>query len=118
MRPGAFPPQSSSAYRAIYAVVAAIPPGRVATYSQVALLAGLPGRARMVGYAMSSLTDPAIPWHRVINAKGEISPRSDRDPGAELQRLRLENEGVLFDRHGRVSLQRYQWRPTALDSAP
>jgi methylated-DNA-protein-cysteine methyltransferase related protein len=106
-------PPASSAYRDIYAVVAAIPYGRVATYGQVAVLAGLPGRARMVGYAMSALTDPAVPWHRVINAKGEISPRADGAPGAEMQRLRLESEGVLFDRHGRVSLARYQWLPAA-----
>lgn len=102
---------ASSAYRDIYAVVASIPFGRVATYGQVALLAGLPGRARMVGYAMSAVTDPALPWHRVINAKGEISPRADGDPGADLQRLRLESEGVLFDRQGRISLPRFQWRP-------
>ena len=109
-------PRTSSAYRDIYAVVAAIPVGRVATYGQVALLAGLPGRARMVGYAMSAVTDPAIPWHRVINAKGEISPRADGDPGADMQRLRLESEGVVFDRRGRVSLARYQWRPLATGS--
>lgn len=109
---------TTSRFREIYAVVACIPSGRVATYGQVALLAGLPGRARMVGQALSALSENAIPWHRVINARGEISSRADGDPGADLQRLRLESEGVLFDRHGRISLQHYRWRPVVLDSAP
>jgi len=83
----------------------------VATYGQVAALAGLPGRARLVGYALSALTDKSIPWHRVINARGGVSPRAGGDPPAEMQRLRLESEGVLFDPNGRISLSRYQWRP-------
>lgn len=101
----------SSPYRAIYTVVAAIPYGKVATYGQVAQLAGLPGRARLVGHAMATLDGKGIPWHRVINAQGEISARADGDPGADLQRLRLESEGVVFDRRGRVSLARYRWQP-------
>jgi methylated-DNA-protein-cysteine methyltransferase-like protein len=108
---------TSSRFREIYAVVACIPSGRVATYGQVALLAGLPGRARMVGQVLSALAENAIPWHRVINARGEISSRADGDPGADLQRLRLESEGVGFDRHGRTSLQHYEWRPVVLDAA-
>ena len=106
-------PSPSTRYRDIYDVVACIPPGHVATYGQVALLAGLPGRARLVGHAMSAVTDRGMPWHRVVNARGEISPRSDGDPGADLQRLRLESEGVIFDRHGRIPLARFQWRPVA-----
>jgi len=101
---------ASTTYRDIYAVVSRIPRGTVATYGQVAQLAGLPGRARQVGYALSELDDPAVPWHRVINAKGEISPRCGGE-GDELQRLRLEDEEVRFDRHGRVPLERYRWRP-------
>lgn len=96
-----------STYRNFYAVISRIPRGKVATYGQVALLAGLPGRARQVGYALSALADPSVPWHRVINAKGEISPRE----GDELQRLRLEDEGVRFDSRGRISLARYRWQP-------
>ncbi|MBU5614927.1 MGMT family protein [Geomonas azotofigens] len=99
-----------STYRNIYAVVSRIPLGQVATYGQIASLAGLPGHARQVGYALSALNDAAIPWHRVINAKGEISPRSGGGHD-ELQRLRLEAEGVLFDARGRIALQRYRWRP-------
>lgn len=101
----------SSNYSRIYAVVAAIPKGRVATYGQVALLAGLPGRARMVGYALHALADPSLPWHRVVNARGEVSPRSGGSQGDEVQRLRLEAEGVAFDRRGRIALERYRWRP-------
>lgn len=101
---------TSDTYRKIYAVVSSIPPGCVATYGQVARLAGLPGRARLVGYALSVLADKSVPWHRVVNAKGEISPRSGGD-GDFVQRLRLESEGVRFDSHGRISLKLYQWLP-------
>jgi len=70
-----------------------IPRGRVATYGQIATLAGLDGHARQVGYALHSLPDRSdIPWHRVINAKGEISPRSAGD-SHELQRMLLDLRG-------------------------
>ena len=100
-------------YARIYAVVRRIPRGRVATHGQVARLAGLPGHARQVGYALHALSgDEPVPWHRVINARGEISARAW--PGAEeFQRVRLEREGVDFDDRGRISLPRYQWRPRA-----
>jgi methylated-DNA-protein-cysteine methyltransferase related protein len=98
-----------SSYDRIYAVVKKIPRGRVATYGQVATVAGIPGHARQVGYALNALSQRSIPWHRVINAKGEISARSR--PGAEkIQRALLEREGVEFDGAGRVSLLRYHWR--------
>jgi methylated-DNA-protein-cysteine methyltransferase-like protein len=100
-----------SSYARIYSVVRRIPTGRVATYGQVAHLAGLPGHARQVGYALHALaTDRPVPWHRVLNARGEVSLR--RTPGAEeIQRAFLEEEGVEFDARGRVELNRYQWRP-------
>jgi methylated-DNA-protein-cysteine methyltransferase related protein len=103
----------SPSYRRIYAVVRRIPRGRVATYGQVAMLAGLGGHARQVGYAMHALAKgSSVPWHRVINARGEISRR--RRPGEELsQRMLLEREGVRFDARGRVALARLQWRPHA-----
>lgn len=100
----------SSDYDRIFAIVRRIPRGRVATYGQVASLAGLRGGARRVGYALFSLSSAtALPWQRVVNAQGGIS----LDPTASglTQRLLLENEGVLFDARGRIPLTRYQWRP-------
>ena len=64
--------KTSDAYSRIYGVVREIPEGRVATYGQVAALAGPPGHARQVGYALHAINDDGVPWHRVINAKGEI----------------------------------------------
>jgi methylated-DNA-protein-cysteine methyltransferase related protein len=101
----------SSSYQRIYAVVRRIPEGRVATYGQVASLAGLAGHARQVGYALHALPDgTAIPWHRVVNANGGISLRSM--PGGELvQRGLLQREGIPLDLRGRVPLARVRWRP-------
>jgi methylated-DNA-protein-cysteine methyltransferase related protein len=101
----------SSSYQRIYAVVRRIPEGRVATYGQVASLAGLAGHARQVGYALHALPDgTAIPWHRVVNANGGISLRSM--PGGELvQRGLLQREGIPLDPRGRVPLARVRWRP-------
>jgi methylated-DNA-protein-cysteine methyltransferase-like protein len=95
----------------IYRLVARIPRGRVATYGQLARLAGFPRRARQVGYALAALPNGTVlPWQRVINAKGEVSRR--RRFGAELtQRMLLEREGVRFDGRGRVALSRFQWSP-------
>jgi methylated-DNA-protein-cysteine methyltransferase-like protein len=100
-------------YERIYRVVGRIPAGRVATYGQVARLAGIPGHARQVGYALAALTDARrVPWHRVINAKGEISLRAE--PGFEaMQRRLLEREGVVFGANGRVSLARFAWKAGA-----
>ena len=101
----------SNSYQRIYAVVRRIPEGRVATYGQVASLAGLAGHARQVGYALHALPKgTAIPWHRVVNANGGISLRSM--PGGELvQRGLLEREGIRLDPRGRVPLVRVRWRP-------
>jgi methylated-DNA-protein-cysteine methyltransferase-like protein len=105
------PTAGAGAYARIYAVVRRIPRGRVATYGQIAELAGLAGHARQVGYALHALPQgTSVPWHRVLNARGTLSLR--RDPGAEIsQRLRLEAEGIRFDAGGRVPLQRVRWRP-------
>ena len=98
-------------YARIYAVVRRVPRGRVATYGQVASLAGLGGHARQIGYALSALADDAkVPWHRVINARGEVSLRSGLDGGADEQRRRLEAEGVRFNENGRVPLAKFRWR--------
>jgi len=104
------PLSNAVSYKRIYATVKRIPRGRVATYGQIATLAGLDGHARQVGYALHSLPDRSdIPWHRVINAKGEISPRSGGD-SHELQRMLLEGEGVVFSLDGRVDLKRFGWK--------
>lgn len=99
-------------YEDIYRVVACIPPGRVATYGQVARLAGIPQRPRSVGYALSALDErSAIPWHRVINAAGKISARTPETGAEDTQRMRLEREGVRFDMHGCIRLTEFQWQP-------
>jgi methylated-DNA-protein-cysteine methyltransferase related protein len=104
---------ASGSYQRIYAVVRRIPPGRVATYGQVASLAGLEGQARQVGYALHALPgETTVPWHRVVNATGRISTRSQ--PGGELvQQILLEREGVLLNPLGRVALGRVRWMPRA-----
>jgi methylated-DNA-protein-cysteine methyltransferase-like protein len=99
---------AGSRYERIYGVVRRIPRGRVASYGQVARLAGLPGAARQVGYALSALRDgSSVPWHRVVNARGALSARAS---GFETpQRLLLEREGVRFDAAGRIDLARFAW---------
>lgn len=92
-------------------MVRKVPRGYVATYGQIAELAGLEGHARQVGYALHNLPAKSnVPWHRVVNAKGEISARTGGD-SHELQRLLLEAEGVEFDAKGRMDLKRYRWEP-------
>ena len=98
-----------SAYQRIWATVDSIPRGRVATYGQIAREAGLPGRARQVGYALRNLPDGSeIPWHRVLNAAGEVAPRG-RPEDEELQRGLLRAEGVRFTERGRVPLAEFRW---------
>jgi methylated-DNA-protein-cysteine methyltransferase related protein len=97
-------------WECIYDAVRRIPRGRVATYGDIAELAGLGGHARQVGYALHALCgDSGVPWHRVVNARGEVSERSSGD-SHELQRLLLEAEGVEFDLRGRMDLARFRWR--------
>jgi methylated-DNA-protein-cysteine methyltransferase-like protein len=87
-----------------------VPRGRVATYGQIATMAGREGHARQVGYALHCLPDRSdVPWHRVVNARGQISPRSSSD-SHELQRALLEAEGVAFDQQGRISIRRFGWK--------
>lgn len=106
-------------YELIWRMVRRIPRGRVATYGQIAELAGLEGHARQVGYALHNLPErSSVPWHRVINAKGEISPRSAGD-SHELQRLLLEAEGVVVDLRGRIDLRAFRWQgPRKSQSLP
>lgn len=98
----------TTTHEQIYSQVRRIPAGRVATYGQIARLAGLPHGARQVGYALAALRDPGVPWHRVVNARGGVSPRAE--PGYEqVQRGLLEAEGVTFDARDLVPLARFQW---------
>jgi methylated-DNA-protein-cysteine methyltransferase-like protein len=92
----------------IYAVARLIPRGRVATYGQLAEIAG-GCTPRMVGYAMASVPPGSgVPWHRVINSRGRIS-LSPEDGGYQVQRAMLESEGVVFDQDGRIDLRRFGW---------
>jgi methylated-DNA-protein-cysteine methyltransferase-like protein len=99
-------------YRTIYAVVRRIPRGRVATYGQVAELAGHPGAARLVGTAMKTST-PALglPWQRVVGAKGRGTAKVNiLDPiGGAMQRAMLEAEGVEFGAGGAIALAEHGW---------
>lgn len=99
-----------STYESFYHVVRRVPVGRVTTYGAVAAEAGLPGRARQVGYALAALPDGhEVPWHRVINARGEVSGRRGGTAFEQIQRTLLEAEGVEFDERDRIDLDRFGW---------
>jgi methylated-DNA-protein-cysteine methyltransferase related protein len=109
-RPPPAGPTGDAAVDAVCAVIRRIPKGWVATYGQVAAMAGLPRRARLVGTILQNLgTGTDVPWHRVVNAKGEVSYSPSRNGGDTLQRRLLEQEGVAFDRNDRFDLERYRW---------
>ena len=98
-------------YRLVYRLVRRVPRGRVVTYGQVAAILGQPRGARAVGMALGALRGPLlhlVPWHRVINAAGRCSHRDGLS--ASTQRELLEDEGIRFDRRGKVDLRRVQWR--------
>ncbi len=111
-------PVRSAFYTTVWQIVREIPAGQVASYGQIAGMIPLPPgvspenykafRARWVGTAMAACP-PDVPWQRVVNAKGEISPR----PGAEHQRQLLEAEGILFNSRQQIDLKRYGWRGPA-----
>ncbi len=100
----------ASKWEQIYSIVKRIPPGKVATYGQIATLAGYYRQARQVGFALHAVPSDDIPWHRVINAQGKISLNFDM--GGAVQRKLLENEGVVFSAAGKISLDKYRWQPT------
>lgn len=100
-------------YQSIYNVVRGIPAGRVMTYGQIGQLVGC--TARTVGFAMAALNGTSdVPWQRVINSQGKVSPRVDGE-GNILQRDLLEMEGLHFDQRGRVNLQHYRWQGAPTD---
>ena len=91
----------------LYEVVKSIPKGKVATYGQVALLAGNPRWARVVGYALHVNPEPGIiPCHRVVNREGKVAP-SFAFGGEGVQRQLLESEGIVFESDGRIDLGKY-----------
>jgi methylated-DNA-protein-cysteine methyltransferase-like protein len=105
-------------YHRVYRVVRHIPKGRVATYGVVARLAGRPGAARTVGWALSALPpETDMPWWRVINAAGRIS-FAKHDHGSVLQRALLLREGVRFAPGGAVNLATYGWPSEAYGTSP
>lgn len=97
-----------------YSIIRKVPRGRVATYGQIAKLAGLPKHSRHVGVALRNLPEGSrVPWHRIVNGKGEIATRLAnfaRDCESE-QYGRLLDEGIEFEANGRISLRRFQWKP-------
>jgi len=102
--------KKSHLYERIYDMVRLIPPGKVTTYGRIAELVG-GCSARMVGYAMSALKrggPPDVPWQRVINAKGQISVHGN-GVGNAMQRVILEQEGVVFDVNDRIKFERFGW---------
>ena len=103
-------PREETFYDRVYAFVATVPAGKVVTYGQVAAEIGSPSASRAVGYALHNLPDfeDTVPWWRVINASGGISI-GGRGVAAELQRERLESEGVRFTLDGKVRLSEFRW---------
>ena len=95
-----------TAERRVFTIIANIPKGKVASYGQIAQLAGMPSHARLVGRILSQLPDStSLPWHRVVNSQGHIT-----NPGAQRQRKKLEDEGVTLV-NDRISLGLYGWEP-------
>lgn len=111
------PPSSRSFfYQQIYQLVRKIPPGKVATYGQIAELLGKPRHARQIGYALYRVApDSDIPWQRVVNAQGMISHSPQRQGSDDLQRILLEQEGVTFNSQDKLDLRCYRWQPDLLE---
>jgi methylated-DNA-protein-cysteine methyltransferase-like protein len=104
--------------RRVWEAVALIPPGRLATYGQIAELIGAWGCARQVGWALRRLPLPSpIPWHRVVNAQGRIAMSPGREGSDWMQRELLLAEGIPVDAEGRLPLARFRWQRVALPGA-
>jgi len=103
-------PTDTAFRRAVLRLVRSIPAGRVATYGQIAAMAGFPKRPRQVGMILKGLPEGTdLPWHRVVNAQGRV-PSEGRWWGAMVQIQRLREEGVEVDALGNLALAVYQWR--------
>ena len=101
---------TDSFFEAIKELIKSIPPGQVATYGQIAALAGNPQGARQVAWVLHTYSEKEnLPWHRVVNRKGGIS--LGHNSGYEVQKALLEKEGVTFGKHDVINLKKYQWNP-------
>ena len=102
--------EKESLHQRIIAVIRHVPHGCVATYGQIAALAGAPKRSRYVGWVLNnSPGEEALPWHRIINSQGRISlPKYGK---YELQKALLLQEGIAFNASDRIDLNRFQWQP-------
>jgi len=97
-------------YHRVLKILKQIPPGRIATYGQIALYAGNPRAARQVAWILHSSSDKErLPWQRVINRQGFISLKAGA--GFEQQKAMLTAEGVRVDRNGKIELSRFIWKP-------
>ena len=93
----------------IFQVIAQIPYGRVASYGQIARLAGIPKHSRLVGYVLKHMdADSSLPWYRVINSQGKISLSKLNDQGQNIQAQLLLAEGILVV-GGKVKMKEFQW---------
>jgi len=98
-------------FKKVYEVVERIPEGKVATYGQIARLIGEPRKSKIVGWALHSNPRPGeIPCHRVVNRNGELSG-AFAFGGMEMQKKLLENEGIIFNKDGKINLEKYLWKP-------
>ena len=99
----------SECHLSIIRVIKKIPVGRVATYGQVARLAGNPAGARQVVWCLhSSSKKQKLPWHRIINTKGQISLPIGK--GFTTQKNKLKDEGIEVSDLGRIALKKFQWK--------
>jgi methylated-DNA-protein-cysteine methyltransferase-like protein len=102
------PERDDKLFARIYQVVKQVPRGKVANYGQIAQIVGVGCDARTVGYAMASTPEGNdVPWQRIVNREGKISLPGK---GGEIQRMRLEAEGITFDARGRIDMKRFGWR--------
>ena len=99
----------ASAWHEVWDVVRQIPSGQVMSYGQIAALLSRPLTARAVGWAMHDCPDD-VPWHRVVNVRGECSTDRVTPTAPGRQRKRLEEEGVRFEADGRVDMARFRWQ--------
>lgn len=99
---------------AVIQIITSIPPGKVMTYGQIASIAGSPRSARQVVRIIHSMSKKySLPWHRIINYKGEIGIRDSEE--ATMQRLMLMNEGVEFTEEGSVDLTKFQFHSSGIE---